>query len=123
MSLLQRLWNDELGFVVSAELVLVGTMLVIGAVVGLTSVRNQVVQELGDLAIAIGNVNQSYEYSGVIGHSSATSGSKFLDKHDFCDLQGLDPINGGATGIEVFDPPTQEGERSIPDPDSDGVMG
>ena len=122
MNLLRRLWDDEAGFVVSAELVLVGTMLVIGAVVGLTSVRNQVVQELGDLAIAIGNVNQSYEYSGVIGHAAATSGSIFQDQHDFCDLQGLDPVNGGSTGIEVFDPPTMEGAMSVPDPTSDGLQ-
>ncbi len=121
MNLVRRLWNDEVGFVVSAELVLVGTMLVIGCVVGLTSVRNQVVQELGDLAIAIGNINQSYEYSGVVGHSSATSGSIFQDKVDFCDLGGIDPMGGGASGIEVFDAPSKENDMSKPDPDSDGV--
>ena len=114
MRMLHRLWDDEAGFVISAELVLVGTMLVIGAVVGLTSVRNQVVQELGDLAIAIGNVNQSYEYSGVVGHAAATSGSIFQDQHDFCDLDGIDPPGGGSTGIEVFDPPTPESEMSVP---------
>jgi hypothetical protein len=36
--------------VVSAELALVATILVIGMVVGLTSIREQVVQELADVA-------------------------------------------------------------------------
>ena len=75
MKLLRRLWADEAGFVVSSELVLIATLLVIGLVVGLTSLRNQVVQELGDVAQAIANVNQSYSFSGVTGHHSSTAGS------------------------------------------------
>ena len=35
MSLLHRIWMDEAGFVVSTELVLIATILVIGLVVGL----------------------------------------------------------------------------------------
>ena len=34
MKLLRRLWTDEAGFVVSTELVLVATVLVIGLLVG-----------------------------------------------------------------------------------------
>lgn len=78
-------WNDEAGFIVSSELVLIGTILVLGVVVGLATLRDQVVQELGDLALAISNVNQSYSYSGVTGHSSSTSGTSFADLTDFCD--------------------------------------
>ena len=44
MKMFRKLWKDEAGFIVSAELVLVATMLVIGMIVGLTVVRNQVVQ-------------------------------------------------------------------------------
>jgi Flp pilus assembly pilin Flp len=86
MKVLHRLWADQAGFVVSTELVLVATILVIGMVVGLVTVRDQVVQELADLAAAIGSVNQSYEYTTVTGHTSATSGSEWQDNTDFCDL-------------------------------------
>lgn len=65
MKLLRKLWKDEAGFIISAELVLVATMLVIGMIVGLTVLRNQVVQELGDLGAALGMISQGYEYTGV----------------------------------------------------------
>ena len=51
---MMKLWNDEAGFIVSAELVLIATILVLGMIVGLVSVRDQVVQELGDIALAFG---------------------------------------------------------------------
>lgn len=85
MNMLTNFWNDEAGFVVSSELVLIGTILVLGVVVGLATVRDQVVQELGDLALAISNINQSYSFSGVTGHTSSTAGSSFDDELDFCD--------------------------------------
>jgi hypothetical protein len=101
MRLLHRLWADEAGFVISTELVLVATVLVIGLVLGLTSLRNQVVQELGDLAQAIGNINQSYEYAGTQKVEVAeTAGSIFHDAPDFCedpggiDTPGAEPLAG-----------------------------
>jgi hypothetical protein len=82
---LRRVWKDEAGFVISAELVLVGSLVVIGLVVGLTSLRNQVVQELADVGQAIGSVNQSYAYPGIMKPCMAwTGGSFYLDKIDFC---------------------------------------
>jgi Flp pilus assembly pilin Flp len=83
--MLKRLWNDEAGAVISAEIVLVATILVIGMVVGLKSVRDAVVTELADVAQAIANIDQSYSYSGIDGHSTGTAGSFYLDAFDFCD--------------------------------------
>jgi Flp pilus assembly pilin Flp len=94
MTVLQRFWADNDGFVISTELVLVATTLVVGMLVGLVTVRDQVVQELGDVALAIGNVNQSYEYEGVTGHTSATAGSNFLDRNDFCEPVGGEDQGG-----------------------------
>jgi len=50
--MLRTLLNDEAGFIVSAELVLVATILVIGMIVGLSEVQHAVVQELGDLLVS-----------------------------------------------------------------------
>lgn len=58
------LWNDEAGFIVSAELALVGTLCVLGLIVGLTSVRDAVNCELTDLSSAICSLDQSYYYTG-----------------------------------------------------------
>jgi len=85
MSILNRLWNDEAGAVLSAEIVLVATILVIGSIVGLKSVRDAVVAELADVAQAIGDLNQTYSYSAVDGHEAGTAGGLFVDGDDFCD--------------------------------------
>ena len=83
--MLKRLWNEEVGAIVSAEIMLVASILVIGMIVGLKSVRDSVVTELGDVAQALANVNQSYSYSGTAGHHAYTAGGTFVDLRDFCD--------------------------------------
>ena len=87
--MLKRLWKEEVGAIVSAEVMLVATILVIGAIVGLKSVRDSVVTELADVAQAIGNVNQSYSYSGASGHHTFSAGAAFTDNNDFCDTAAL----------------------------------
>ena len=85
MSLIKRLWKDEAGFVVSTELILVATLVVIGMVVGLSTVRDSVTNELADVAGAIDDVNQSYSIEGVQGHAVAIAGFNFKDSQDYCD--------------------------------------
>ena len=87
--MMKKLWNDEVGAIVSAELVLVLTILVIGMIAGLASLRDAVVSELADVAQAIANVNQSYSYGGITAHCAATAGSQFIDLVDFCDGAAL----------------------------------
>ena len=60
----EKLWGDESGFIVSTDLILISSILVIGLLVGLVSLRDQIVQELGDVAVAVGNLNQSYSFAG-----------------------------------------------------------
>ena len=95
--MLKALLNDEAGFVVSTELVLVATILVIGLIVGQTTLRDQVVTELADVADAVSALDQGYAYSEVTGHASSTAGTIFDDTADFCDVddagsQGLGPV-------------------------------
>ena len=51
---MKNLWNDEDGVILSAEIVLIGTVLVIGMMVGLVELQVAVVGELSDLGDAIG---------------------------------------------------------------------
>jgi hypothetical protein len=85
MKVLTQLWREDLGFIISAELVLIATILVIGMIVGLVSLRDQVVQELGDVGAAFSQLVQSYSFSGITGHTSSTAGSAFEDFTDLCD--------------------------------------
>jgi hypothetical protein len=94
MTLIKNLLNDEAGFVVSSELVLISTIAVIGLIAGLSTLRDGVVQELADVSGAIGNISQSYTYNSVTGHSSGTNGSAFQDQTDFCEV---DTNNGSGT--------------------------
>ena len=64
-NILMTLLNDENGFLVSAELVLISTILIMGLVVGLTEVSFAVNNELEDVASAIGSVNQSFYSNGL----------------------------------------------------------
>lgn len=54
------LWRDQSGETSILSLVLICTILAIGVTVGLTSFRDQLAQEFGDLAVAIESLNQSY---------------------------------------------------------------
>ena len=83
--LITQLFNDEAGFVVSAELVLITTIAVLALVTGLSEVSFAINQELEDVASAFGKINQSYRYAGLNGHFGSRAGSRFSDSADFCD--------------------------------------
>lgn len=100
MRIVNTLWRDDAGFVVSSELILIATISVIGLIAGLATVRDQVVSELADVANAIGHMNQSYSFSGITGHSSSTAGTIFIDLIDFCD--GPQVVNTFANCISII---------------------
>ena len=68
-----RTTKRQRGFIVSAELMLIATLLVIAMIPGLSAVRVAVVTELADVGDAIGGISQSYQYSGIAGHHAAVS--------------------------------------------------
>ena len=98
-----RLWNDEEGFIISSELVLVSTILVIGMIVGLVVVRNQVVQELVDVGQAIGAMSQSYAFGGVWKADVAlTDGSFYTDMVDFCQADQVPGQEPGGICVRMW---------------------
>lgn len=82
---LANLWNDQHGFVVSAELVLVVTIGVLSMVVGLSEVSHSINEELEDVGSAFGKMSQRYSYTGSQGHKGMVDGSEFWDVSDYCD--------------------------------------
>ena len=75
MQVIQKLWQDESGVVLSAEAVLLGTVGVLGAVVGLNTVSTAVDLELKEYAGAIRSLDQSYGYMGHQSCRAYTAGS------------------------------------------------
>lgn len=84
----KNLFGDENGFLVSAELILVATIAVLGLVVGLNEIATNINNELEDVASAFGSVNQSFYVSGHNScHKGGVAGSSFGDDQDNCDSQ------------------------------------
>ena len=98
LTLVKRMWNDEAGFVISAELILVATIAVLGMVVGLSEVSYAINEELEDVGSAFGAMSQSYCYSGVTGHKGFVAGTSFWDRFDYCDGQFDLVCNSGIYG-------------------------
>lgn len=106
---MRKLFNDENGFVVSAELILVLTIGVLGMVVGIASVRDAVLTELGDVADAFGTIDQSFNYRSATkagdttkGHGNV-SGAGFNDRSDDCDCKivTFSDVCGKTQGVAV----------------------
>ena len=106
---MRKLFNDEAGFVISAELVLVLTIGVLAMAVGLTAVRDSISQELVDLSDAFGAAQQTFHVAGVSkaktsGTHANISGFGYNDNTDDCDCKGLtitevcgkNDVSGGA---------------------------
>ena len=87
--------NDENGFVVSAELMLVITLMFCAAAVGWGAVKDSLANELNDVSHAIGSVSQSYNVTGIRKARSngnfhaRCSGFGFNDRADDCDCKGI----------------------------------
>ncbi len=96
---MRKLLNDESGFVVSAELMLVITLAFCCAAVGWSAVRDALVNELNDVSHAIGSVSQSYNVTGFQKtkdagkpHASCT-GFGFNDDADECDCKVIEYVD------------------------------
>ncbi|MFG0334948.1 MAG: hypothetical protein ACF8TS_16450 [Maioricimonas sp. JB049] len=109
MQTLRELWRDECGAVLSAEVVLLGTLGVIGATVGLSALSKSVNDELTELAFAIRSLDQSYCYEGRTGCRSWTAGSCYIQP----------PVEESLAELGVYVDELQE--RAVPEEESEKV--
>lgn len=87
--MLRNFCKDDNGFIVSAELILIATIMVLGLVVGLVELQASMLHELNELGEAIGSISQSFQIAPTMtskgGHFTGTPGSKFTDEaHTAC---------------------------------------
>lgn len=102
--MLARLWKDQRGAVSAVSALLLYTILVLGVTVGLVTLRNQVVQEFGDLSVSLDSLDQSWQvrYSwDPLGEFRGTTG---------LGPTLTDPDDSEPAGISVRKPPIAEGE-------------
>jgi len=101
--------RSEEGFILSTEAVLIGTITVLGMIVGLAEIRNNVVQELGDYSQAVAQLSQDYSFSSVsdtnVPSAIFSYGSVFSDTIDTQSAVATD-----ANGITVTTAPANDSE-------------
>ncbi|MEK6259246.1 MAG: hypothetical protein AABP62_11580 [Planctomycetota bacterium] len=105
---MKALWNElvenESGVILSAELILIVTIAVLGIVTGLACLQQAIVNELRDVALAFTGLDQSYatpSYRGCWkwgGRTSWSAGSSFIDIYDGCVGGGSTTLGYGAIG-------------------------
>jgi hypothetical protein len=99
-NLLKSFVCGEEGFLLSTEGVLVGTIAIVGLIAGIVAIRDAVVLELEDFAVAVADLDQSYLYSGVIDAtaSASTQGGEFVDAADDGDPAAIEVTTTGNDG-------------------------
>jgi hypothetical protein len=76
--------RKQAGFIVSAELILIATILVIGLIVGMVAIRDAATAEMHDIAEALGALDQSYTIQGILdlGTNAEVGGTTWIDSVD-----------------------------------------
>lgn len=117
---MRQLIVDDRGAMLSIELVLTATIVTLGSIVGLSSFRDTVVQEFGDVSAAASGLNHSYKitdisYNETIEYVDARFqilGSGYSDNLNFCEPRVPDTAGASPMCIEITaDLVIQEGSR------------
>ncbi|QDU99211.1 hypothetical protein [Lignipirellula cremea] len=64
--MLKKLINDDRGEASVTALVLIAAIVCLAAIVGLATLRDMVIQQFGDVGVAINNLDQSFSYEILI---------------------------------------------------------
>jgi hypothetical protein len=90
--LLLKLWRDDCGALITVEWLFVGTILVIGLVAGLGSLRNHITNELDEFGSSVSTLNQCYSVLGLTSCASGTCSYGAADQPDVEDTvsKGVD---------------------------------
>ena len=96
---LVQLRSDDRGSIHCAGYLLMATILGIGMIVGIATLRDQVVQEFGDIADSLQSLDQSYRF---------TLGDREY-RFDDEETDSIQQTNGEApAGIQIHEQPTDE---------------
>lgn len=104
MNLWMQFWTDDRGAVLSAELVTVGTVAVLGTTVGMGTLGKAINEELLDVAKALRSLDQSYTLPSYSGGGAWTAGSAYRQRPVAESLAAL--------GVTSQVPETVEGSRA-----------
>jgi len=106
---LRTFGRDETGTLLTMELILTATIVSIGAIVGLTSLRDAVSQEFGDMSAGLASLDQGYGVGAIakadtidnVRFDLSVAGSNYADLPNFCEPSELDPIGGEPMCMQI----------------------
>ena len=78
-SLFAHLWDDDCGAVLASEYLTLGTVVVLGGVAGLTTLRDSVNDEMKEFGGSIRSMRQSYSVAGQRSGVASVAGSSSRD--------------------------------------------
>lgn len=96
--LMYNLWADDSGALEAIEFLLTAAILVLGLVVGLTTLRNAINAEFAALANAILTLSVGYSFGGLSGCCSSVDGSQAI----FIPSSVAAPVCSPATSVNVI---------------------
>ncbi|WP_339731843.1 hypothetical protein [uncultured Gimesia sp.] len=90
MKIARQFWNDESGSISPFATVLMMTILIVGILPGVVTLRDHIVQKFGDMAVALESIDQSYSYTvdGVT--------SEYVDTNSL-----TDPVGDAPAGLDL----------------------
>lgn len=62
MRMSRQFWDDESGSISPFATVLMMTILLLGIIPGIATLRDHIVQKFGDMAVALESIDQSYSF-------------------------------------------------------------
>lgn len=102
--------KKQAGFVMTTELVLLSTVMVVGLVAGMVTMRDALTAEMEDMAEAIGHLDQTYAFDGIVNaqNTAAIEGSVYGDATDTnagddaeFTFVAATPLEGGTTAASI----------------------
>lgn len=97
MQLVRQFWSDQGGSVSPFATVLMVTILIIGIIPGVSTLRDHIVQKYGDMAVSLETIDQSYSFTvnGVT--------SEYVDSNSL-----TDPVGDAPAGLDLTISPSGE---------------
>lgn len=122
--LARRFAADECGSLLSVEMILMATIVILGSIVGLASLRDSIVQEFGDAAAGMAELNQGYSFDEVrqsdqfdkMHFDFSISGSTYVDNTNFCEPDNTDPANQPPMCMTITASNIVDENQPVPDP-------
>lgn len=102
LNLIRTIRQQEEGFLSAVDYVLLTTVVVLGSIVGLATVRDAVIQELGDASLSLENLQQSYTVNMTFSNGDVNQYG-FVDDND-----PVDPTGAAPAGISLTEPAETE---------------